>query len=105
MRISVVPALFCFSSSLAAESQQQSCTIRSPSSGAYYDLNTITVQRLKDDRTNSWHARGYDYGTNFTLNFCAPVIETLDDVVGIDEGLWGNVSAFYKMNGKTYSIG
>ena len=59
----------------------------------------------KDDRIESWHARGYDYGTNFTLNFCAPVIETLTDVVGIAEGLWGNVSAYYEMNGKTYSIG
>lgn len=114
MRRSVVPALLhlYFSSTLAAESQQQPCTITSPSNGGYYDLNTITVQPVKDhkkahkdDRRESWHARGYDYGTNFTLNFCAPVIETLEDVVGIESGLWANVSAFYELNGKTYSIG
>lgn len=88
------------------------CTIVSPTSGDYYDLNTITVQPLKDhkkahkhDRTESWLSRGYDYGTNFTLNFCAPVIETLVEVVGINEALWQNVSAFYKLNGQTYSIG
>ena len=114
MRNSLVAILLhlYYSSSLAAESQQQPCTITSTSSGGYFDLNTIRVQPLKDhkkahkdDRTESWHARGYDYGTNFTLNFCAPVIETLEDVVGIPEGLWGNVSAFYNKNGKTYSIG
>ena len=114
MRSSVVAALLhlYFSSTLAAESQQQPCTIASPYNGGYYDLNAITVQPVKDhkkehkdDRIESWHARGYDYGTNFTLNFCAPVIETLEDVVGIEEGLWGNVSAFYIMDGKTYSIG
>lgn len=81
------------------------CTIVSPSSGDFYDLNTITKKADKDDRTESWHSRGYDYGTNFTLNFCAPVIETLEDVVGVDEALWQNVSAFYKLEGKTYSIG
>ena len=59
----------------------------------------------KDDRTESWHAKGYDYQTNFTLNFCAPVVEELRDVVGVDEGLWRNVSAFYTLGGKTYSIG
>ena len=114
MRSSVLPALLhlYFSFTLAAETQQLPCTIRSPSNGGYYDLNAIRVLPLKDhkkahkdDRIESWHVRGYDYGTNFTLNFCAPVIETLTDVVGIAEGLWGNVSAYYDMNGKTYSIG
>ena len=88
------------------------CTIISPTSGDFYDLNSITVQPLKDhktahkdDRRESWHSRGYDYGTNFTLNFCAPVIETLDEVVGVDKSLRQNVSAFYKLDGKTYSIG
>lgn len=81
------------------------CTIVSPASGDFYDLNTITKKVDKDDRTESWHSRGYDHGTNFTINFCAPVVETLEDVVGVDEALWQNVSAFYKLEGKTYSIG
>jgi cation-dependent mannose-6-phosphate receptor len=49
--------------------------------------------------------RGYDYGANFTVNFCAPVVENLTDVVGIEESRWQNVSAFYEKEGKTYSIG
>ena len=109
--ISILLNLY-LSSTLAADSQLKPCTIIAPLTGQFYDLNIITVQPLKDhkkahkdDRTEGWHARGYDYGTNFTMNFCAPVIETLEDVVGVDEAVWGNVSAFYNMNGKTYSIG
>lgn len=88
------------------------CQITNPNNGNFYDLNTITVQPLqnhkkahKDDRLESWHARGWDYDTNFTMNFCAPVIEKLEDVVGIKEDLWRNVSAFYTYDKKTYSIG
>ena len=88
------------------------CTIYSPTSGSFFDLNPLSVQPLKDgkkafkeDRIESWHAKGYDYQTNFTLNFCAPVIEELEDVVGVDEAMWRNVSAYYTHGGKTYSIG
>lgn len=88
------------------------CTIYSPTSGSFFDLNPLSVQlpkegkkAHKDDRTESWHAKGYDYGTNFTLNFCAPVIEELEGVVGVEEGMWRNVSAYYTLDGKTYSIG
>ncbi len=110
--------LYVFFSTLASQSfaadskPPKPCTITSPSSGDFYDLNTITVQPLKDHkpvhkdgRIESWHSRGYDYGTNFTLNFCAPVIETLEEVIGIDKSMWQNVSALYKLDGKTYSIG
>lgn len=88
------------------------CQVNGHGNGNFYDLNTITVQPLqdhkkahKDDRTESWHARGYDYGVNFTMNFCAPVVEKLEDVVGVKEDLWRNVSAFYTYDKKTYSIG
>ena len=88
------------------------CTAHNPSNGQFYDLNSITVHPLenhkkahKDDRTESWKARGYDYNTNFTINFCAPVIESLDDVEGIKGSLVKNVSAYYTMDGKFYSIG
>ncbi|MCJ1386563.1 Cation-independent mannose-6-phosphate receptor CI-MPR [Xylographa soralifera] len=102
----------CFSSAQAADSKPlKPCTITSKS-GLTFDLNTIAVQPLHDgkkahksDREDSWHASGYDYGSNFTLNFCAPVIEELEKVVGVDEHLWRNVSAFYTRRGKTYSIG
>ncbi|MCJ1478265.1 Cation-independent mannose-6-phosphate receptor CI-MPR [Lambiella insularis] len=88
------------------------CVVHSESRGLQFDLNQLAVsppqdgkKAHKDDREESWHARGYDYGSNFTLNFCAPVIEELEDVVGIDEKLWKNVSAYYTRKGKTYSIG
>ncbi|KAI5252347.1 mannose 6-phosphate receptor domain-containing protein [Aureobasidium subglaciale] len=88
------------------------CTIRSPTSGAFFDLNPIHVvlpedlkKAAKDARNESWSARGYDYGANFTLNFCGPVVENLTNVVGVDEARWQNVSAFYQLDGKTYSIG
>ncbi len=103
------------SPSLAADSEKplEPCTIISPLNGAFYDLNTITVQPLKDhkkahkdDRIESWHARGYDYGKNFTLNFCAPVIEVLEDVLDVPENLWKNVSAYYTDgDDQTISIG
>jgi len=54
---------------------------------------------------DGWHAKGYDYGANFTINFCGPVVEELDDVVDLEKSLWKNVSAFYEMDGKQYSIG
>lgn len=88
------------------------CTIHSSSSGSYYDLTSLSVLPLqdgkkahKDDRSESWHARGYDYPANLTLNFCAPVIEEMRDVVGVERRLWRNVSAYYELGGKTYSIG
>ncbi|CAD0086396.1 unnamed protein product [Aureobasidium mustum] len=75
------------------------CTIRSPTSGAFFDLNPIHVilpddpkKASKDARNESWSARGYDYGANFTLNFCGPVVENLTNVVGVDEARWQNSS-------------
>lgn len=88
------------------------CTIKSPVSGAFFDLTSVNV-RLPEDgaktsseaRNTSWPARGYDYGANFTLNICGGVVEKIDQVVGIPESRWRNVSGFYELRGKTYSIG
>ncbi|KAI9810469.1 MAG: Cation-independent mannose-6-phosphate receptor CI-MPR [Pycnora praestabilis] len=103
--------------SIAAADEKKSkpnkpCTLHSPNSGSFFDLTTISLSPLeegkkvhKDERTESWHAKGYDYGANFSINICSPVIEELEDVVGVDEKLWKNVSAYYEMDGKTYSIG
>lgn len=97
------------------KSKQESdppCTIRSNHSGSFFDLNHISITPLpkgkkphKDQRTESWRARGYDYPANFTLNVCAPVVEDLSHVVGVDKHLWRNVSAYYERDGKTFSIG
>jgi cation-dependent mannose-6-phosphate receptor len=61
--------------------------------------------KSKNPRTNSWNATGYDIGYNFTLNFCGPVIEPIKDVVGIEDELVRNISAYYKHRGKYYSLG
>lgn len=111
--ITLLPVLSLSTRSFAADSKPLlPCTIYRTETNAYYDINPIAVQPLvdhkkahKDDRTESWHARGYDIGTNFTLNFCAPVVETIEEAVGIKESLLKNISAFYEWKGKTYSIG
>ncbi|KAJ6119531.1 hypothetical protein N7523_003811 [Penicillium sp. IBT 18751x] len=90
------------------------CVARSPTSGMYFDLSAISLsapelkdgKRVnKDARDESWHARGHDYPANFTLNICSPVLETVEDVVGVESSLWKNVSAYYVRDNKTYSIG
>jgi len=87
------------------------CTVTS-STGSFYDLRPLTIlppvdgkKRAKNEKIDSWHAKGYDYKSNFTLNVCAPVIEELEDVVGIKKELWQNVSAFYESGSEIYSLG
>ena len=102
-------------STLAADTKPppKPCTIHSPSTGSYYDLRPLDLSlqqqsspsKSKDSRTDSWHAKGYDYPANFTLNICGPVIESLEDVNGIPASRWKNVSAFYRLGSKTHSIG
>ncbi|OCK73740.1 mannose 6-phosphate receptor domain-containing protein [Lepidopterella palustris CBS 459.81] len=117
MRLSLFCALFALLQSYTAIADEKAkplkpCTIRSPSTDRFFDLNPIRVtlpekgkKVHKDDRTESWHAKGYDYPANFTLNFCGPVVEELDEIVDLDKHLWKNVSAFYKRDGKYYSMG
>jgi cation-dependent mannose-6-phosphate receptor len=87
------------------------CTIAS-ATGSFFDLRALSILPLeegkkpgKNDKVDSWHAKGYDYNANFTLNVCAPVMEPLEDVVGVDKTLWSNISAFYEHGDKTYSLG
>lgn len=86
------------------------CGITSPTSGNFFDLSSLQVldpktSRSKHPRDHSWNATGYELGYNFTVNFCGPTIEKVENVVGIEEDLWRNVSAYYKQDGKIYSIG
>ena len=87
------------------------CTIRSPTSGAFFDLNPLHIlppaeSKSKHPREISWNTTGYDYGYNFTLNFCGPVIETLEKVEGLEKEELKNVSAYYKDGeGKVFSLG
>lgn len=97
------------------------CQIRSPSSGSFFDLRPLQLQRKpppssdspetpKSDgekaKPESYHSRGYDYPANFTLNICGAAVEDLKNVEGISKSRWQNVSAFYKDGlGDVYSIG
>jgi cation-dependent mannose-6-phosphate receptor len=76
------------------------CTIHSPSTGSFIDLRSLALSRegnsIQAATNESYHAKGYDYPYNFTLNFCDSVVESLEDVDGLRESRWANVSAFYK---------
>jgi hypothetical protein len=98
--------------SSAAESKPwKPCTVRSPTTDRFFDLNPIhrkpaeEGKKKKEGEEGSWHAKGHDYGANFTINFCGPVVEELDHVVDLDKDVWKNVSAFYELEDKVYAIG
>ncbi|RMX73920.1 hypothetical protein D0869_13117 [Hortaea werneckii] len=91
---------------------QQPCTVRSPNTGAFFDINPLHIEdpalsKAKHPRDYSWNTTGWGLPYNFTMNFCGPVVEELGEegVVGVEKEDWGNVSAFYRQGGKTYSIG
>jgi len=51
-----------------------------------------------------WHINGYDYGHNFTLNICEPLLSEYSDVVDVSDHT--NVSGYYlDSSGKKLSIG
>jgi cation-dependent mannose-6-phosphate receptor len=86
------------------------CTIHSVSTGSFFDLRPLQLTqdgtKYQSASNESYHAKGYDYPSNFTLNFCGPVVESLDDVEGISSSKSKNVSAFYKdAHGDYLSIG
>lgn len=94
------------------DSALKPCTIRSPASGAFFDLSSLSLHPPKDIKDvkkgeveQSYHVKGQDYGANFTINFCAPVVEDLTDVEGVEKKLAQNVSAYYTIGKKSYSIG
>jgi cation-dependent mannose-6-phosphate receptor len=119
MRLSTLPkAAFLLSLALTgvnaddkSKPHADPCTVAS-SSGAFFDLRSLAVQPVeegkkpvKNQKTESWHAKGYDYPANFTLNVCAPVIEELDNIQGVDKDLWNDVGAYYAMGSKQFSLG
>jgi cation-dependent mannose-6-phosphate receptor len=98
-------------SAAADEKVVEPCTVAS-SAGSFYDLRKLTASLPKDgkkagknDKVEDWHAKGYDYPANFTLNICAPVVSDIERPVGISKKLSQNVSAYYELGSKTYSIG
>ena len=108
-------AYLSLSLSLAADDppHRKPCTIKSSNSGLDFDLSGLAVlpkdessKKSKDEAApESWMAKGYDYGVNFTMNFCAPVVEGIEKVKGVEPEMWRNVSGFYTKEGEIYSIG
>lgn len=103
---------------IAAAADATSTTAAEPctatSASGFHDLRRDTavqlpegVKKNKNGAPNTdYFARGWDYPSNFTINICAPVVEPVKKVVGIDEDNWRNVSAYYmSSDGKAYSIG
>ncbi|RYP91597.1 hypothetical protein DL770_002311 [Monosporascus sp. CRB-9-2] len=89
------------------------CTASS-TSGAFYDLRPDMAVKAPEDGskpalnapTVDYKARGHDYGSNFTLNICGPVVEPVDgEVHDVKEELWRNISAYYVSKGDVYSLG
>ncbi len=116
MHFSTSLLLLLFSSvpsSLAAADVKpppKSCTTHSVSTGSFYDLRplqlTIEGTKYQSASNESYHVKGYDYPANFTINFCGPVVESLEDVEGVPSSRQKNVSAYYKDHrGDIYSIG
>ncbi|KAK4185060.1 mannose-6-phosphate receptor binding domain-containing protein [Podospora australis] len=86
--------------------------VATATSGAFFDLRPDTAiivaegeKAPKGTPVEDYVARGWDYGSNFTLNFCSPVVKGVEDVVGVEKALWKNVSAYYEVKDKVYSLG
>lgn len=86
--------------------------VATSTSGAFYDLRPdIAVAPVEGSKiqkgvpTADYLARGWDYGSNFTMNICSPVVKPVEDVVGVEKALWKNISAYYETKGKIYSLG
>lgn len=103
-----------FGSSLAADDKTQAipCTAISTKGGSFFDLRPdIAVAPKKDSKhkrgpSADYEVKGYDYGYNFTLNICDAVINTPDDIVGVESSLYKNVSAYYTTEkGDVFSLG
>lgn len=89
------------------------CTAHSTLTGSNFDLRPLTLRNVtvksQVGTNESYHSFGYDYGYNFTLNICAPVMEAVNftDVRDIKKPSWQNISAYYT-TGKddtVYSLG
>lgn len=88
------------------------CTATSSTgSGAFFDMRPDIAwpedagKAHKSALHKDYYSRGYDYGKNFTMNVCNSVVDPVTDVVGLEDGLWANISAYYVEDGKVYSIG
>ncbi|KAI0444996.1 mannose-6-phosphate receptor binding domain-containing protein [Xylaria telfairii] len=111
-------ALALTSTAVASDAEPTTTTTActaSSTSGAFFDLRPDAAIKPKPDGSRPSHsrgapltdykARGWDYGSNFTLNICSAVVEPIEDVKNIDDSKWQNVSAYYVSEGNYYSLG
>ena len=109
--IAVLPSQISAASSDINLPINEPCTIHSTFTGGFYDVRPLLLKeggtKSQAATNESYHSRGYDYGANFTINICGPVVEDLKDVEGISKSHYGNISAFYTdpIDQTTYSLG
>ena len=99
-------------SSAASDKPLKPCTAVSPTTERFFDLNPLhrtppdeSNKKKKEGDDGSWHAKGHDYAANFTINFCGPVVEELNNVQDLGKDVWKNVSAYYEKGDKQYALG
>ena len=95
--------------STTATSTATACVATS-TSGSFFDLRpdiAVIVDKTtkKSARTEDYLARGWDYGSNFTMNICGSVVKGVEDAVGVEKALWKNISAYYVQKGQVFSLG
>ncbi|BFZ58659.1 Cation-independent mannose-6-phosphate receptor CI-MPR [Savitreella phatthalungensis] len=56
------------------DEELEPCTARHPVTKEFYDLRGL-IRSPDETKALDWHANGHDYGSNFTLNVCAPLID------------------------------
>lgn len=87
--------------------------VATSTSGAFYDLRPDMAVVVKDGEKQHkgvpvedyTYAKPHDWPYNFTMNVCSPVVKGVKNVVGVDKYLWTNISAYYELEGKVYSLG
>jgi cation-dependent mannose-6-phosphate receptor len=104
----------CLAAEPSKTTSMEPCTATNTKSGSFYDLRPDMVVKPPSDgskpasgvKTEDYKAVGFDYGLNFTMNFCAPVVGSIANVRGgVSEDSWKNISAYYTSKGDTYSLG
>ncbi|KAG6037514.1 hypothetical protein E4U41_005043 [Claviceps citrina] len=118
MRQTLFSAAFLTASLVGAKESPSStthlpaCTATASSgTGGFFDLRPVTAHPPREGKQHKtgvvkdYHAKGYDYGKNFTLNICGAVVDPVTDVMGVSKSSWANVSAYYMSHGSIYSIG
>jgi cation-dependent mannose-6-phosphate receptor len=78
------------------------CTVASPHSENFFDLTKLW---RTSDSGSDWIIKGQDYGTNFTMNICAPVLSNTKSAVGLSNEEQSTVGAFYEKDGDLNLIG